>query len=65
MAEKQEKDQFWIWIGGLIVTVIVLVMVLKGRETEHLASGSVAESQAEVNAAIAARKAKNKNVAVE
>jgi hypothetical protein len=65
MAEKEEKDKFWIWIGGLIVTVIILVVILKGRETEHLASGSVAESQAEVSAAIAARKAKNKNIAVE
>ena len=62
MAEKQEKDNFWIWIGGLIVTVVILVMVLKGRETEHLASGAVAESQAEVAAEISARKNKNKNV---
>ncbi len=63
MAEKQEKDNFWVWIGGLIVTVVILVFILKGRETEHLASGAVAESQAEVAAEISARK--NKNVAVD
>lgn len=62
MAEK-EKDNFWLWIGGLIVVTVILVFTLKSRETEHLASGAVAESQAEVTAALKARK--NKNVAVD
>lgn len=35
MAE-QEKDTFWIKIGALIVITIVLVLMLKSRETEHL-----------------------------
>jgi len=61
MAENQEKDNFWVYIGGLIVTVIVLIFILKGRETEHLASGAVAEIQAEQAAEINARK--NRNVA--
>ena len=38
MAE-QEKDNFWLYIGGLIVVVVVLVVLLKGRETEHLKGG--------------------------
>lgn len=38
MAE-QTKDNFWLYIGGLIVAVILLVFVLKGRETEHLTGG--------------------------
>lgn len=35
MAE-QEKDTFWIKIGALIVITVVLVLMLKSRETEHL-----------------------------
>ena len=56
MAEAKEKDNFWLYIGGLIVVTIVLVLVLKSRETEHLESGAVAASNAEVDAQIAARR---------
>ena len=38
MAE-QEKDNMWVWIGGLIVITVILVFMLKGRETEHLTGG--------------------------
>ena len=38
MAEAK-KDTFWLKIGGLIVVVILLVVMLKGRETEHLTGG--------------------------
>ena len=38
MAEAK-KDTFWFKIGGLIVVVILLVLMLKGRETEHLTGG--------------------------
>jgi fucose permease len=48
MSEVQEKDYFWFYIGGLIVATIVLVLMLKADETKHLASGAVAQSQAEV-----------------
>lgn len=48
MSETQEKDYFWYWIGGLIATTIVLVLMLKSDETKHLQSGAVAQSQAEV-----------------
>jgi len=46
MAE-QEKDNFWLYIGGLIVATIILVFLLKGRETEHL-TGGYEELQKEV-----------------
>lgn len=61
MAEEQvkEKDNFWLIIGGIIITTIVLVLVLKGRETEHLASGAVAELQKETFSKIEARKTSN------
>lgn len=47
MAE-QEKDNFWLYIGGLIVATILLVVLLKGRETEHL-TGGYEELQKEVS----------------
>ena len=59
MAEEQEKDNFWLIIGGIIITTIVLVLVLKGRETEHLASGAVQELQKETFSKIEARKTSN------
>ncbi len=65
MAEKKEKDMFWIWIGGLIVVTIILVLTLKSRETEHLQSGAVAQSAADVTADLKARRAKTGNIAVE
>ena len=48
MAEKS-KDNFWLYIGGLIIATILLVMLLKGRETEHL-TGGYEELQQEVSA---------------
>ncbi len=48
MAEK-EKDNFWLYIGGIIVATILLVVVLKGRETEHL-TGGYEELQSQVEA---------------
>ncbi len=37
MAEKKEKDNFFLIIGVIAAITITLVMVLKQRETEHLA----------------------------
>jgi hypothetical protein len=59
MAEAQEKDNFWLWIGGIIVVTIVLVFVLKSRETEHLASDAIAIQKAEVEKTFAKRKTQN------
>ena len=65
MAEAQEKDNFWLWIGAIIVATVLLVFLLKARETEHLASGAVAEIQSEVSAELAARRAATRNTATE
>ena len=64
MAKAEEKDKFWLWIGGLIVGVIILVIMLKGRETEHL-TGGYEELQAEVDAQIANRRRATSNVMTE
>jgi hypothetical protein len=57
MAEEQERDNFWLYIGGIIVLTIILVVMLKSRETEHLKSGAVAELQKETFQSLEARKA--------
>lgn len=50
MAEAQEKDNTWVWVGFAIACIILLVVMLKKDETKHLASGAVAASNAEVDA---------------
>ena len=60
MAEEQEKDNTWLIAGVAIAAVIVLVVMLKQDETKHLQSGSVAASNAEVDAKLQAKKTSNK-----
>ena len=50
MAEAQEKDNTWVWVGFAIACIILLVVMLKKDETKHLSSGAVAASNAEVDA---------------
>lgn len=59
MAEAQEKDYTWTIVGVAIASIILLVVLLKKDETKHLASGSVAASNAEVDAKLAERRTKN------
>lgn len=63
MAEEQEKDYFWFYIGGLILATIVLVLMLKADETKHLASGAVAEQQKETFTKIEKRHTSNNSSA--
>jgi NADH:ubiquinone oxidoreductase subunit 6 (subunit J) len=64
MAEAEKKDNFWMYIGAIIVVTLVLVMMLKQDETKHLATpgASVTDSQA---AAALEKTKKLKNVMVE
>jgi hypothetical protein len=55
MAEVQEKDNTWIWVGFAIACIILLVVMLKKDETKHLKSGVVAASNAEVDQELAKR----------
>jgi bacteriorhodopsin len=50
MAEAQEKDNTWVWVGFAIACIILLVVMLKKDETKHLQSGAVAASNAEIDA---------------
>jgi hypothetical protein len=53
MADAQEKDNTWVWVGFAIASIILLVVMLKKDETKHLQSGAVAASNAEVDANLA------------
>lgn len=45
---EQEKDNFWLYIGGIIVVVIVAVFLLKSREMESVPYKAYEETKAEV-----------------
>lgn len=45
---EQEKDNFWLWIGALIVAVIIGVFLLKSREMESVPADAYAETRAQV-----------------
>lgn len=57
---EQEKDNFWLYIGGIIVLTVVLVIMLQKREVEGNTGGESAYSQlkAETQKQIDAAKAK-------
>lgn len=46
---EQEKDNFWVWIGALILATIIGVFLLKSRENEASGwqNGAYEESKAE------------------
>lgn len=48
---EQEKDNFWIWIGVVILGAVIGVFLLKARENEVSGwdNGAIQESKAEVN----------------
>lgn len=64
MAEANEKDNFWVWIGALIVVTVILVTMLKSDETKHLATPGASITDAQAAAALEKTK-KLKNVMVE
>jgi hypothetical protein len=55
---EQEKDNFWVWIGALIIAVIVGVLILKARENEVSGwdNGAIQESKSEVNKQLSRQK---------
>ncbi len=47
---EQEKDNFWLYIGAVILAAVIGVFMLKARENENSGwdNGAYAESKAEV-----------------
>lgn len=33
---EEKKDNFWLYVGAIIAAVVVLVLLLKGREMESI-----------------------------
>jgi hypothetical protein len=45
---EQEKDNFWVYIGGLIVGIVVLVFIFKGAHNEAIPAKAYAETAKQV-----------------
>ncbi len=59
MAEVEKKDNFWVYIGAIIFSIVVLAVLLKQDETKHLEmKGATVTEQA---AAAALEKTKRLN----
>lgn len=55
-----EKDNFWLWIGGLIVAVVIGVFILKARETESVPYKAFEETKSEVDRQVGKQHMQNK-----
>ncbi|WP_198323250.1 hypothetical protein [Methylococcus capsulatus] len=53
---EQEKDNFWLYIGGLIVFVIALVFVFKNTHKEAIPEKAYQETSKEIDEQIAKAK---------
>ncbi len=56
---ENEKDNFWLYIGGIIATAVVLVLLLKNRETESVPYKAYEETKQEVEKQIQKHKMQN------
>jgi len=57
---EQEKDNFWLYIGALIIATIIGVFLLKARENEVSGwdNGAVQETKADVEKQLSKAKSK-------
>ena len=57
---EQEKDNFWLYIGAVILAAVIGVFLLKSRENENSGwdNGAYAESKAEVEKQLSKQHAK-------
>ncbi|SMF93694.1 hypothetical protein SAMN02949497_0981 [Methylomagnum ishizawai] len=44
----QEKDNFWLYVGAIIVAAIIGVLLLKGREMESIPTKAYEETKSQV-----------------
>lgn len=45
MSEEQQKDNFWLYIAGLIVALIVVIVMVKGSEHDKYVTAAKAISE--------------------
>ena len=48
---EQERDNFWLYIGGVIIAVIVTLLMVKGSEHEKYATAAKAIAEDASNSA--------------
>lgn len=48
---RQEKDLFWVYVGGLVVAVIVSLALVKGSEHDKYATAAKAIAEDSHNSA--------------
>lgn len=48
---EQEKDNFWLYIGGVIVAVVITLVMVKGSEHEKYATAQKAIAEDSANSA--------------
>jgi hypothetical protein len=58
MEEMQQRDNFWMYVGGLIVVVLTLVFVFKGMHDKEIPSSAYAETAKQIDRQIEAAKQK-------
>jgi len=46
---EQEKDNFWLYVGGLIVGVVVLVIMFKGMKQDDIPAKAFSETDKQVS----------------
>jgi hypothetical protein len=46
---EQEKDNFWLYIGGVIIAVIVVLVMVKGSEHDKYATSAKAIAEDSAN----------------
>ncbi|TAN69507.1 MAG: hypothetical protein EPN17_07365 [Methylobacter sp.] len=51
MSEIQEKDNFWIYVAGLVLAVLVTVVLIKSSEHEKYESSAKAIAEDASNSA--------------
>jgi len=56
---EQQKDNFWLYIAGIIVLAIALVLMLKGREMESVPYKAFDETKQQVEKEISRHKMQN------
>jgi hypothetical protein len=51
MSEIKEKDNFWLYVAGLVLAVIATVVVIKGGEHDKYVSAAKAIAEDSSNSA--------------
>jgi hypothetical protein len=51
MNETKEKDYFWVYVGGVIVTALIVLMMVRGGEHDKYTAAAKAISEDSSNSA--------------